>query len=52
LAKAFRGELVPTEAELARQQGRPYESAKELLARIRATQTTPTKRTRSKAGKE
>jgi type I restriction enzyme S subunit len=52
LAKAFRGELVPTEAELARQQGRPYESANELLARIRATQTTPTKRTRSKAGKE
>jgi restriction endonuclease S subunit len=29
LAKAFRGELVPTEAELARQQGRDYEPAAE-----------------------
>lgn len=36
LAKAFRGELVPTEAELARAEGRPYESAADLLARIRA----------------
>ena len=27
LAKAFRGELVPTEAELARQEGRDYEPA-------------------------
>jgi type I restriction enzyme S subunit len=52
LAKAFRGELVPTEAEFARQQGRPYESANELLARIRSTKPTTTKRTRSKAGKE
>lgn len=34
LAKAFRGELVPTEAELARQEGRVYESAAELLERI------------------
>lgn len=37
LAKAFRGELVPTEAELARQEGRPFESAEGLLARIRET---------------
>ncbi len=36
LAKAFRGELVPTEAELARRERRPYESASELLARIKA----------------
>jgi type I restriction enzyme S subunit len=36
LAKAFRGELVPTEAELARREGRDYEPASELLARIRA----------------
>jgi type I restriction enzyme S subunit len=36
LAKAFRGELVPTEAELARQEGRDYESADQLLARIKA----------------
>ena len=36
LAKAFRGELVPTEAELARREGRSYESASVLLARIKA----------------
>ena len=35
-SKAFRGELVPTEAELARRERRPYESASELLARIRS----------------
>jgi type I restriction enzyme S subunit len=34
LAKAFRGELVPTEAELARRENRSYEPASELLARI------------------
>ena len=36
LAKAFRGELVPTEAELARREGRDYELASALLERIRA----------------
>ncbi|MCL4205532.1 MAG: hypothetical protein KJ000_23875 [Pirellulaceae bacterium] len=36
LAKAFRGELVPTEAELARAEGRDYEPATALLERIRA----------------
>src|SRR3989442_4080518 len=36
LAKAFRGELVPTEAELARREGRDYEPASVLLARIQA----------------
>ena len=36
LAKAFRGELVPTEAELARHEGRAYESASDLLARIQS----------------
>jgi type I restriction enzyme S subunit len=36
LAKAFRGELVPTEAELARRESRDYEPASALLARIRA----------------
>ncbi|MDN5309794.1 MAG: type restriction enzyme subunit [Methanolobus sp.] len=36
LAKAFSGELVPTEAELARQEGRDYESAEVLLERIKA----------------
>lgn len=36
LAKAFRGELVPTEAEIARREGRKYEPASVLLERIRA----------------
>ncbi len=39
LAKAFRGELVPTEAELAAREGRDYESAPQLLERIRAANT-------------
>lgn len=43
LSKAFRGELVPTEAELTRRENRTYEPASELLARIRATAATPTK---------
>jgi type I restriction enzyme, S subunit len=41
LAKAFRGELVTTEAELAKTEGRTYETAVELLARIKAAQATP-----------
>jgi type I restriction enzyme S subunit len=36
LAKAFRGELVPTEAELGRRGARSYESAPELLSRIKS----------------
>jgi type I restriction enzyme S subunit len=39
LAKAFRGELVPTEAELARREGRAYEPASALLERIQAERT-------------
>jgi type I restriction enzyme S subunit len=35
LAKAFRGELVPTEAELARREVRSYEPASVLLERIK-----------------
>jgi type I restriction enzyme S subunit len=35
LVKAFRGELVPTEAELARQEGRDYEPASALIERIK-----------------
>lgn len=35
LERAFSGELVPTEAELARQEGRAYEPASVLLERIR-----------------
>ena len=42
LAKAFRGELVPTEAELARREGRDYEPASVLLERIRAEQAKNT----------
>ena len=36
LAKAFRGKLVPTEAELACREGRSYEPATALLAKIEA----------------
>jgi hypothetical protein len=36
LSKAFRGELAPPEAEFARRNGRFYESASELLARIKS----------------
>lgn len=35
LAKAFRGELVPTEAELAKAEGRSYETAERLFMRIK-----------------
>lgn len=35
-AKAFRGDMVPTEAELARHEARGYEPAYELLERIAA----------------
>lgn len=34
LSKAFAGELVPTEAELARADGRRYETAEQLLERV------------------
>jgi type I restriction enzyme S subunit len=36
LVKAFCGELVPNEAELARREGREYEPASVLLERIKA----------------
>ena len=51
LAKAFRGELVPTEAELARREGRDYEPASVLLERIsaRAEAKPAPKRRRAKA---
>ena len=42
LAKAFQGELVPTEAELAEADGRLFESAEELLARIEHSNGTGT----------
>jgi type I restriction enzyme S subunit len=43
LSKAFSGELVPTEAELARAEGRTYETAEELLKRVTADATAPAK---------
>ena len=48
LARAFRGELVPTEAELAAKQGRDYEPASVLLERIQEArkQHKPAKRGR------
>lgn len=39
LAKAFRGELVATEADLAAAEGREYETADALLRRIKVGQT-------------
>lgn len=36
LARAFRGELVPTEADLAAREGRDYESAAQLLQHIQS----------------
>lgn len=41
LSKAFSGELVPTEADLARADGRTYETAAELLARVTAEAPKP-----------
>lgn len=38
LSRAFSGELVPTEAELARAEGRDYETAAQLLERIKASE--------------
>ena len=46
LAKAFRGELVPIEAELARREDRDYEPASALLERIRALTSGPSPRGR------
>lgn len=43
LSKAFRGELVSTEAELARAEGRSYESAEDLLKRVREASETVAK---------
>ena len=44
LAKAFRGGLVPTEAELARSENRAYEPAAELLARVKDRSIAPKSR--------
>ena len=50
LAKAFRGELVPTEAELARREGRDYEPASALLQRIQAERKPRASRSRRSGG--
>jgi type I restriction enzyme S subunit len=52
LAKAFRGELVPTEAELAERKGRTYESAEQLLTRIRTERATTVSRAQHRTSKK
>ena len=51
LARAFRGELVPTEADLARREGRDYEPASVLLDRIRAERTPQAAASRPRTSK-
>jgi hypothetical protein len=52
LGKAFRGGLVPTEAELAKAERRTYETAEQLLARIKTAQSSPAgERRRSARGR-
>jgi len=48
LAKAFRGELVPIEAELARREGRDYEPASVLLERIKAERNGASEKTKGR----
>jgi hypothetical protein len=49
LAKAFRGELVLTEATLADVEGREYETAERLLEKVRERRTTtPTSKSKTK----
>lgn len=43
LKRAFEGRLVPTEHELAQAEGRSYETAEQLLARIKAAADTQPK---------
>jgi type I restriction enzyme S subunit len=50
LSKAFRGELVPTEAELARREGRDYEPASVLLERIKSERVEHAQGWKEKAG--
>ena len=53
LSKAFAGELVPTEADLARAEGRDYETAEQLLEKVRAqaVESPTTKRPRTTSGR-
>jgi hypothetical protein len=50
LSKAFRDELVPTEAELAKAEGRSYETTEELLTRIHRDNTSAAKNSRLPLG--
>ena len=50
LAKAFRGDLVPTEAELARREGREYEPASVLVERIKAERAAQSQNARGAEG--
>lgn len=52
LAKAFRGELVETEAERARREDRDYETAEELLNRVKEKTTRDTDTTSPKSDGE
>ena len=51
VARHIEGELVATEAELAKAEGRTYETAEQLLARIRATQAVQNDRSRPRTRK-
>ena len=51
LAKAFRGELVPTEDGLAAREGRDYETAAALLERLRHARAADAPTQRSKKSK-
>jgi type I restriction enzyme S subunit len=48
LGKAFRGELVPTEAALAGEEGRDFESTEELLARVKSNKIDRSENGRSR----
>ena len=52
LARTFRGELVPTEAELAAKEGREYEPASVLLERIQKVRSQQKPANRGHGGKE
>jgi type I restriction enzyme S subunit len=52
LAKAFRGELVPTEAELAQRECREYEPASVLLERIQAARSAAGRRDRGQKARQ
>ena len=51
LSKAFAGQLVPTEADLALAEGRAYECADQLLERVRAAPIVEKKGTRMRRHK-